>query len=174
MTLFYILILFIIVQRLVELYIARKNEQWMKARGGIEVGRDHYKWFLILQLLFFVSLLVEFHVKLIEQTGELPVYATFLFLFVLAQFGRFWCILSLGRFWNTKIIVLPKITIIKKGPYKYVKHPNYIIVFIELLSIPLLFGLYITALIFPFLYLLLLTIRVPSEEATLNRASSMK
>lgn len=171
---FYGLICFIIIQRLVELYIAHINERWMKARGGIEVGQDHYKWFIWLHTLFFISLLLEFHYHALIKQKDMPFYLLFLFIFLIAQVGRVWCIYSLGRFWNTKIIVLPKIALIRKGPYRYMKHPNYVIVFIELLVIPLIFGLYITAYIFPFLHLLLLTIRIPTEEEALNRSTSMK
>ena len=174
MTFFYILFMFVILQRLVELFIASNNERWMKARGGIEVGQAHYKWFIILHTLFFMAILVEYQFKAIKFDGAVPVYMIFFIGFMVAQLGRVWCIHSLGRFWNTKIIVLPKVSLIKKGPYKYVKHPNYIIVFIELLFMPLIFGLYIVAIIFPFLHLLLLTIRVPREEEALNRISSLK
>lgn len=172
MKLFYLLFIFVVIQRLVELYIATNNERWMKARGGIEIGQSHYKWFIWLHTLFFIAIFVEYQYKLIKYDGLLPFYMLFFFGFLIAQLGRVWCIYTLGRFWNTKIIVLPKVSLIRKGPYKYVKHPNYIIVFIELLFIPLIFGLYMTAFIFPFLHLLLLTVRVPVEEEALDRISS--
>lgn len=171
---FYVLFCFLIGQRLVELFIAHKNEQWMKARGGIEVGRNHYKWFIWLHTLFFISLLLEFHYHALINQKKMPFYLLFFSLFLLAQIGRIWCIHSLGKFWNTKIIVLPKIALIKKGPYKFMKHPNYVIVFIELIVIPLIFGLFVTAYIFPFLHLFLLTIRIPTEEAALERSTFIK
>lgn len=172
MTFFYYLLSFLILQRLVELVIALNNERWMKERGGIEVGQAHYKWFIFLHASFFILLLLEYQYKLVFSEGIVPFYSLFFILFLLAQLGRIWCIYSLGRFWNTKIIVLPKVSLIKKGPYKYVKHPNYIIVFFELLCIPLVFGLYVTAFIFPFLHLVLLAVRVPVEEAALEQISS--
>lgn len=168
---FYVLFILIILQRLVELYIATHNERWMKARGGIEVGQSHYKWFIWLHTSFFIALFGEYQYKIIDQAHEV-FYGLFFIGFLIAQLGRVWCIYSLGRFWNTKIIVLPKVSLIRKGPYKFVRHPNYIIVFIELLLLPLTFGLYVTAFIFPFLYLLLLTIRVPIEEDVLEQMSS--
>src|SRR5699024_9787181 len=103
--------------RLVELWIATNNERWMKARGGIEVGENHYKWFIILHLLFFISMLIEYKIKLGAYNGEIPFYNLLFVRFLLAQLGRVWCIYSLGRFWNTKIIVLPKVALIRKGPY---------------------------------------------------------
>lgn len=174
MSYFYGLLLFLMIQRLIELLIAAKNERWMKARGAIELGQSHYKWFVLLHVLFFIAIVVEFQYKVITYSEQIPFYKLFFFIFLLAQLGRVWCIYSLGRFWNTKIIVLPKVALIKKGPYKYVKHPNYIIVFIELLFIPLIFGLYVVAIVFPFLHLLLLTIRVPEEEEALSRMSAFK
>src|SRR5699024_611241 len=158
------LILFIITQRLVEIKIANSNEKWMMAKGGVKIGEEHYKWFVLLHCLFFLSIMLEVGFQS-DQAHSLNVY---LFsIFNAAQLGRVWCITTLGRFWNTKIIVLPRVALIKKGPYKYVKHPNYIIVAIELFVIPLLFGAYITTVIFPILHLLLLRIRIPSEEKAL-------
>ncbi|WP_330948964.1 isoprenylcysteine carboxyl methyltransferase family protein [Virgibacillus sp. MG-45] len=164
----WMLLIFIILQRLVELVIARNNEKWMKERGGVERGEDHYKWFIILHFLFFLSLLVETH---LHGRSAYP-FSFFLFsLFFIAQICRIWCIYTLGRFWNTKIIVLPRVALIKKGPYKYVKHPNYFIVGIELFVIPMLFGAYATAIVFPILHLLLLRIRIPREEKALTKVS---
>ena|SRR5699024_1336526 len=167
MIIFYIIVFFIIAQRLFELYIANKNEQWMRARGGFEIGSEHYKLFILLHVSFFISLLIETHSK--YAIGEISFNIYFFLVFLLAQIGRMWCIVSLGRFWNTKIIVLPKVIHIKKGPYKYIKHPNYVIVFIELLVIPSMFGAYWTAIIFPILHLALLSVRIPSEERALGR-----
>ncbi|MBO1004617.1 isoprenylcysteine carboxyl methyltransferase family protein [Pseudogracilibacillus auburnensis] len=164
---FYIILAFIMMQRLVELYIANKNEQWMRERGGIEIGSEHYKLFIFLHILFFIFLIIE--VTTLYIGSELTFNFYFFLMFFLAQVGRVWCILSLGKFWNTKIIVLPKVILIKKGPYKYIKHPNYVIVFIELFVIPAMFGAYVTAFLFPVLHLLLLTIRIPSEERALGR-----
>lgn len=171
MNMFYVLLFFVLCQRIFELYIARNNERWMKERGGIELGRSHYKWFIVLHSLFFIGLILEYQLKVVNE-WFVTVQPIFLFIFLLAQIGRIWCIYSLGRFWNTKIIVLPKVSLIRKGPYRWFKHPNYIIVFIELISLPLSFNLYFTAFIFPFLHLLLLTIRVPLEEEALHYSSS--
>ncbi len=164
---FYLIILFIIGQRLTELYIASKNEQWMRERGGVELGKEHYKLFIFIHIAFFVCLIWE--VQLLQFNKDYSFNIYFFIVFLMAQIGRVWCIVSLGKFWNTKIIVMPKVIHIKKGPYKYIKHPNYVIVFIELLVIPAMFGAYKTAILFPFLHLLLLTIRIPNEERALGR-----
>ncbi|MEN2766219.1 isoprenylcysteine carboxyl methyltransferase family protein [Ornithinibacillus xuwenensis] len=165
----WIFIVIIIGQRLVELVIARNNEKWMKARGGIEAGSDHYKWFIYLHSLFFISVFLENQL----QTQEISFNYLYFLLFFAAQLARVWCIYSLGRFWNTKIIVLPRVALIKKGPYKFVKHPNYIIVAVELFVIPMLFGAYMTAIVFPILHILLLRIRIPAEERALASLSKL-
>lgn len=167
MIFFYLLLTFIIGQRLVELYIAHRNEKWMLERGGIEIGNEHYKLFIFLHILFFIFFIYEVHYSVTLELITVNYY--FFFLFIIAQIGRVWCIVSLGKFWNTKIIVLPKVVLIKKGPYKYMKHPNYVIVFIELFTIPAMFGAYMTAALFPILHLLLLMIRIPAEEKALGR-----
>ena len=165
-------ILFVIVQRLLELHIAKKNESWMKARGGIEVANSHYKWFILLHASFFFGVLLEVYLQSTQH--EINPNWFFLGLFLLTQIGRVWCILSLGRFWNTKIIVLPNVVWLKKGPYRWIRHPNYIIVLIELFIIPVMFHAYLSAVIFPTLHILLLTIRIPAEEEALQKRSTTK
>lgn len=160
----WLLIGFIICQRLIELRIAKRNEQWMMQRGGVQLGGEHYKWFILLHIIFFLSVIVETG---LQTSHSSSVNLLLLFVFIIAQVGRVWCITALGRFWNTKIIVLPRVALIKKGPYKFVKHPNYIIVAIELFVIPMLFSAYFTAIMFPLLHWCLLKIRIPHEEKAL-------
>src|SRR5690625_4167208 len=166
MTFFIFLLLFILGQRLFEIHLAKKNERWMKEKGAIEVASDHYKWFIWLHTLFFISLILEVSLQSVQH--NLTVNWFFLWIFILMQIGRAWCILSLGKFWNTKIIVLPNVVLLKKGPYRWLKHPNYIIVLIELFVIPIMFHAYISSVLFPTLHILLLTIRIPAEEEALG------
>jgi methyltransferase len=125
MTVFIIIVTIVILQRLGELVIARKNERWMKAKGAMEYGEEHYRYIVIMHSLFFVSLILE---VIFFEKGLSPQWPLLLSLFLLTQGLRIWSLLSLGRFWNTKIIILPKAKVIKKGPYKYIKHPNYAVV----------------------------------------------
>lgn len=136
----------------------------MKDRGGIEKGAKHYKWFILLHTLFFFSVFLE---AMHYNVSDLPFNYVLFTIFILTQLIRIWCIRTLGRFWNTKIIISTAFSLVKEGPYKYLKHPNYIIVGIELFVVPLLFGAYITALVFPLLHILILTIRIPYEEKAL-------
>src|SRR5699024_7888527 len=87
---------------------------------------------------------------------------------MLVQLCRVWCMLSLGRFLNTKIIVLPSVAVIKTGPYKYMKHPNYVIVFAELFLLPVMFGALWTASLFPLLLMSFLSVRIPLEDKALG------
>lgn len=161
-------VIVIIGQRLLELSIAKRNEKWMKDRGGMEQGKKHYKWFILLHVLFFLVTVLEAGANNPEERQ----LNYFLFLiFIAVQVGRIWCIYTLGKFWNTKIIVLPRVTPIKKGPYKYMKHPNYLIVLIELFVIPMLLGAYFSAILFPLAHLGLLKLRIPSEEKALTKAT---
>lgn len=167
----WVLLGFIICQRLVELVIAKRNEVWMLGQGGIERGLEHHKWFVIVHVLFFISIIAE---CLIRNDPVAINYFLFV-IFILTQIVRIWCMASLGKFWNTKVIILPGSTLRTSGPYSYVKHPNYIIVGIELFVIPLLMGAPLTAVIFPFLHIfLLIKWRLPVEEEALAYISSMK
>lgn len=166
---FYIFVLIILTQRVIELFIAKRNEAWMKEQGGYEAGSEHYPLIVWLHILFFVSLLIEVHVI---DLGLSSIWVPLLVIFIGAQALRIWSILSLGRYWNTKIIILPQAKIQRKGPYQWLKHPNYMVVAFELAVIPLLFGAYITASLFTILNALLLgLVRIPAEETALAEAT---
>lgn len=152
-------------QRLFELRVAKINEKWMIQQGGYEVGASHYPLMILVHSSFFIVLILE--VFLYERTLS-PLWGFFLLLFLLAQAGRFWCLFSLGKFWNTKIMVLPNVDVVKKGPYRFIRHPNYLIVTIELLTLPLLFNAFFTAITFTLLNVWMLSIRIPIEEKALK------
>ena len=131
----------------------------------MEFGAAHYPWIVLLHTCFFTVLTLEV-VTLHRELSSL--WILWLTLFVLAQLGRMWVIQTLGSHWNTKIIVLPNSKVIVKGPYKYVKHPNYVIVATEILVISLLFNAFITAIIFSLLNAWMMRIRIPLEERALK------
>ncbi|KHE69694.1 isoprenylcysteine carboxyl methyltransferase family protein [Halobacillus sp. BBL2006] len=160
-----VLFIFLIVQRLGELVVAQSNRRWMLERGAREVGENHYFLFILLHSFFFVSIAIEFYLSSYQMT---LIFFPALVAFLILQILRVWCIVTLGRRWNTRILVLPEELPIHKGLYRILKHPNYVIVFFELLIIPLLFQAYVTAIIFPFLHLLVLTVRIPAEEKALQ------
>ena len=165
---FYFIIAFVIIQRFVELVIAKRNEKSMLAKGAYEVGASHYKFMILLHASFFICFLVE------------VVYFKFIFtpnywllaVFLLLQLFRVWCLASLGMFWNTRIIILPGANVVVKGPYAYIRHPNYLVVCLEIAILPLMFQAYITAIAFTILNIIMLSVRIPIEEKALKEATN--
>jgi methyltransferase len=155
----------IILQRLTELKIANQNERWMKIQGGIEFGQKHYRIMVAMHSLFFLFYILE--VLYFEKGISMQWPILFMF-FIITQVGRVWALISLGRYWNTKIIVLPNADVVLKGPYKFLKHPNYVIVTLEFIIIPMFFQAYITMILFSILNIWILSIRIPEEEKALN------
>ncbi|WP_419884191.1 isoprenylcysteine carboxyl methyltransferase family protein [Peribacillus sp. B-H-3] len=162
---FLIFIIVVGVQRLTELFIAKRNEQWMKSRGGVEFGASHYPWMVAMHIGFFAALILE---NVFLNRGVSDLWPLWLGLFFAAQAGRIWALSSLGKFWNTKIIVLPNARVVAKGPYKWMKHPNYVIVAAEIIVISLLFNAYLTAIVFTVLNYFMMRVRIPLEEKALK------
>lgn len=154
----------IISQRLGELCLARRNRLRMLQAGAREYGRSHYPLFFILHALWLAGWLTEGSLY-----GKISPYWYFwLLCFALAQGLRYWSIASLGICWNTRILVLPGDQRICSGPYRLLRHPNYIAVAVELVCVPLLFTAWITAILVTLLNALLLVgIRIPAEEKAL-------
>lgn len=162
---FALFVTFVIIQRFIELVVAKNNENWSKNHGAVEFGSEHYKYIIALHVLFFISLIVEYCLDPELINGWQILFAIFL----CAQILRYWSLFSLGKRWNTKILVIPNAPPVRKGPYRYMKHPNYIVVAIELLTIPFIFGAYITAFVFSILnFILLYFFRIPQEEQALQ------
>ncbi len=156
---FIIFILFVIIQRLSELYIARGNEKWLRSQGAVEYGKEHYPFIVALHTLFIISIIVEYILR-----GNTLIDFVFLILFALLLLFKFWALSSLGKYWNTKIFRVPGAGPVKKGPYKLFKHPNYFIVVCEIAIIPTVFHLYYTAIIFTVLNAIMLTVRIRVEN----------
>jgi methyltransferase len=155
---------FVAAQRLLELAFARRNERRAHAKGAVERGRGHYPFIVALHSLWLISTLVE---GTLRGPG-LPLYWPVpLALFLLAQPLRYWAIFSLGESWNTKILVVPGAKPIRHGPYRYLNHPNYVAVIVEILALPLIFGAWITALVFTALNAALLLVRTREETRAL-------
>lgn len=169
--LFVVIITIVVIQRLVELLIAKRNEAWMRSQGAFEAGAKHYPLMVTMHVLFFISLILE---VLIANRPLSPVWIVFLSVFLIAQVVRVWCLMSLGKFWNTKIIILPDADVVRKGPYAFIHHPNYVIVTTELLVLPLIFSAYFTAILFTMLNVWMLSVRIPTEEKALKHATNYK
>ncbi|SFI88394.1 isoprenylcysteine carboxyl methyltransferase family protein [Thermoflavimicrobium dichotomicum] len=159
----------VVIQRCVELLLAKKNAAWIKEQGGYEIGRKHYPLLVAVHVLFFAGMLLE---KEILHAAS-PSWWWLPFLgFMLAQGLRWWCIHSLGPYWNTRIWVVPGHVPLAKGPYRYLRHPNYVAVIIEFVTLPLAMGAYLTAWIASIINLvLLLFVRIPAEERALGETT---
>jgi methyltransferase len=155
------LLAFVTLQRLVELPIAHANRKRLLAAGGYEVGAGHY------------PLLVAVHAAWLASLWWLapgrPIHLPFFALFVLVEFGRIWVLRTLGRRWTTRIIVVPGENLVASGPYRFVDHPNYLVVIGEIAVLPLVFGLWQVAAIFSLLNAAVLTVRIRTENAALGR-----
>jgi methyltransferase len=157
-------LVFVILQRLFELLVAKRNAAYIRELGGYEVGAEHYRYIVALHIAFFLSLCTE-----VIWMGRLsaPPDAVFFTLFLTAQGLRVWCLCSLGRFWNTRIFILPGADPVVRGPYRFLRHPNYVVVALELLTLPLAFGAFRTALLFTLLNIAVLRLRIQVEERAL-------
>ena len=163
----------LILQRLSELVLARRNEKRAFARGGIEFGAKHYLAIVLLHVLWFIGFITESVIVKgagYESVGAIwPLWAG---MFVSAQVLRYWAIASLGDAWNTRIIIVPGRSFVRTGPYRVVSHPNYVAVIMEFIAVPMLVGSPITAIVGTALNLaLLLLVRIPSENKALSRLS---
>jgi methyltransferase len=151
-------------QRLFELVLARANERKARALGAVEWGQGHYPFVVALHILWLVSTLVEG----LLRGPDFPAYWLVpLALFLLVQPLRYWAILSLGENWNTRILVVPGANLVRRGPYRYLSHPNYVVVVVEILAFPLTFGAWITALVFTVLNAAVLSLRIREENRAL-------
>jgi methyltransferase len=155
---------FLILQRLGEVRIASSNEKKLRSKGAVEAGQGHYKWMVLMHASFFVVLFIE---VLVLGANPPSWWLIPFVLFLLAQVIRVWAISSLGMYWNTKILLLPGATVVAKGPYRFIRHPNYTVVTVELFVIPLIFGAFYTAILFTLLNILMLRVRIPAEEKAL-------
>ncbi|MED4126912.1 isoprenylcysteine carboxyl methyltransferase family protein [Shouchella miscanthi] len=156
----------IIAQRLIEVVVAKRNERWMKSNGGIEVGKTHYHWMVALHVSFFIALLLEVTFTTPSFTS---ISVVALLIVIIAQCIRIWALTSLGRYWNTKIIVLPDAPVVEKGPYRFLRHPNYAVVMTEIAFVPLIFQAYWTAILFTVLNAWMLSVRIRVEEKALYK-----
>jgi methyltransferase len=158
------------IQRVVELRLARRNEARARARGAIEFGASHYRLFFLLHGAWLVAWPSE---ALLRGGALPPAWPLWLGGFVAAQLLRYWAIASLGERWNTRVLVVPGDTPLRRGPYRWLAHPNYLAVVIELAVVPLCVGAPITAAVASLANAALLgLVRIPFERRALTHAAS--
>lgn len=160
------LLTFVTAQRLSELVIARRNTMALFARGAREIAPEHYPYMVALHAGWLLGLWML-------ATGR-PVQFFWFVLFMLLQVLRLWVLTTLGERWTTRIIIRPGAPLVEGGPYRFVKHPNYMIVIGEIAALPLAFGMPLYAIVFSLLNAIILTIRIRAENAALKSAMILK
>ena len=165
LTAFVVVVALVVVERLVELVVSRRNTAWSLARAGVETGRRHYRVMVALHSAFLVAMLVEAFVR--RPVVPAALAWAMLGLILACQALRLWCIRALGPRWNTRVIVVPGLPPVRSGPYRLLTHPNYVAVVVEGVALPLLHACWITATAFTVLNAALLTVRIRVENAAL-------
>ncbi|MFG3496421.1 isoprenylcysteine carboxyl methyltransferase family protein [Streptomyces sp. NPDC047928] len=165
-----LLVLAIGAERVAELVVARRHARWSLARGAVEFGRRHYPVMVVLHTGLLVGCLAE--VWLLRRPFPPGVGWAMLAVVVAAQALRWWCVGTLGPRWNTRVLVVPGLPLVTGGPYRWLRHPNYVAVVAEGLALPLVHGAWLTAALFTGVNAALLTVRIRGEDEALAWASA--
>ncbi len=161
MSLLWIVLLLVAAQRLAELAYASRNTRRLKAQGAYESGAGHYPLLVAVHALWFAALAV------FVPAGQAPNWAL-LGVFLVLQGLRLWVLASLGRYWTTRVITLPGAPLVRRGPYRFLRHPNYLVVAGEIAVLPLAFGAWEIAVIFSLANAAVLAWRIRCEERALS------
>ncbi|MDQ3734367.1 MAG: hypothetical protein M3400_10285 [Actinomycetota bacterium] len=166
-----VLIAAVVVERVAELVVSKRNASWALKQGGVETGRAHYPPMVLLHSGLLAACVIE---VLVADRPFFPALGwPMLALVLAAQALRWWCITTLGRRWNTRIVVIPGLPLVMAGPYRRLRHPNYVAVVVEGIALPLVHCAWITAVTFTVLNaVLLLRFRIPAEERALESAAA--
>jgi methyltransferase len=165
---YYLFILVIAAERLVEMVVSRRNATWSFANGGKEFGRGHYPVMVGMHVALLVSCIAEvwgLHRPFIPWLGW-PMVAVV----ALSTVVRWWCVSVLGKHWNPRLIVIPGSTLVRSGPYRWLHHPNYTAVAAEVAALPLVHSAWLTAIVFSIANALVLRVRIGSENFALGYA----
>jgi methyltransferase len=166
MTLAYAVIAFVVAQRLAELGYAQHNTRALLAKGAVEIGRAHYPLFVALHAAWLLAIVLALPRNPIVNWLPFAGY-------VALELLRVWTMISLGPYWTTRIITLPGAPLVRRGPYRLVSHPNYLIVMGEIALLPLVFGELYVAAFFSVLNAALLFWRIREEETALAQRRSL-
>jgi methyltransferase len=168
-SLFLVLVLAVVAERVVELVVSERNRQWSLAAGGVESGAGHYPAMVALHTGLLVGAVAE---VFLADRPFLPWLGWPMLALVLAAQGlRWWCIAVLGRQWCTRIVVVPGLAAVGTGPYRWLRHPNYLAVVVEGVALPLVHDAWVTAAVFTAANAVLLRTRVAAEERALQALS---
>lgn len=167
--LYTLLVALVALGRLFELRVAARNRRRLLERGGVEVAPGHYPWMVALHTALLISCPLE--VWFLNRPFVPLLAGAMLFLLIVAAALRWWVISTLDGRWTTRIVVLPGVAPVTGGPYRFLRHPNYLAVILEIVSLPLIHSAWLTALAFSLANALLLRVRIRAEETGLSRVS---
>ncbi len=158
-------------ERIIELVISTRNANWAFSQGGREYGKGHFPVMVTLHTAFLLACLAE---VIFGNRPFIPLLGWPMLVIALAcQAGRYWVIHTLGRQWNTRVIVVPGLTRVTKGLYRFLSHPNYVIVIVEGIALPLVHTAWVTAIAFTALNaVLLFGFRIPTENRALRELAT--
>ena len=165
LTAFTVLVLLVGLERVAELVVSTRNAAWSLERGGVETGRGHYPVMVVLHTGLLAGALAEAWLRRPHVPSGLA--WSMLLLVLGSQALRWWCITTLGRRWNTRVIVVPGLAPVAAGPYRWLRHPNYVAVVVEGFALPLVHAAWVTATVFTIANAVLLTVRIRTENAAL-------
>jgi methyltransferase len=161
-----ILLAMLVVERIFELNLARRNARRAFDRGAVEIGQAHYRVMVAFHALFIVSCAIE--AAFFPHTFPSIVAWIALSAEICAQALRYWAVSTLGDRWNTRIVVTPEREPVTTGPYRFMRHPNYLAVVIEIAAVPMIGGAIFTAIAFSIGNALILAVRIPAEERAMG------
>lgn len=164
------LVALVAAERLAELAVSKRHERWSRDRGGVEYGGSHYLPMVVCHTGLLAGALAE--VWLAGRPFVPTLAIAMLTLTLAAQALRWWCVSALGRHWNTRVIVIPGDSLVRAGPYRWLRHPNYVAVAVEGAALPLVHTAWITAVCFTAVNAVLLAVRIRAEDAALAEAGS--
>lgn len=162
---YFLLLLAVAAERVLELFVSVRNRRWSLARGGTETGTGHYPAMVALHTGLLIGCGAE--VLLADRPFVPGLGWPMVALVVAGQALRWWCIGTLGRQWNTRILLTPGLPLVTAGPYRWLRHPNYVAVVVEGAALPLVHSAWLTALAFTVLNGFLLRVRIRAENAAL-------
>ncbi len=166
---FTLLVLLVALERLVELVVARRNIAWALRNGGVEYGRQAFLWMVLLHVGLLVGSLLE--VWLLNPPWIPWLGWPMLALVLASQALRWWCIATLGQQWNARVVVVPGLPLVNRGPYRRFRHPNYVAVVVEGFALPMVHTAWITATAFTVLDAFVLRSRIRTENRALAEAA---
>ncbi len=165
---YYLFIVLVGLERLVELAVSRRNANWSFARGGREFGQGHYPVMVAMHSALLLSCMAEVafaHRPFIPALGW-PMVAVV----AASTVVRWWCVATLGKHWNPRLIIVPGAELVRSGPYRWIHHPNYTAVAVEVAALPLVHSAWLTAIVFTIANAAVLRVRITAENLALGYA----